>query len=228
MTPDNANKTLINSDYPLDKVVFMASGSFTEPSGGFGEYNVPHGLPFRPLLVGTWSTDPNFTISYEAGTSGFTDLSIAQLTIQSTTNTIRLLPTNYTGSTITYYWRVFGFMPSDVNLDASFTAAQADLFAMSSEYNYTKLWQEGVLLWNGTTQTINHGFGYRPQVDIWFEQELNSNLLTRWYQGIDNSFMGTDSVQVTDTQIIFRFLSSGGVAGRKWFYRIYQDTGVGI
>lgn len=228
MTPDNANKTLINSDYPLDKVIFMASGSFTEPSGGSNEYNVPHNLPYRPLLVATWSTDPNFSISYEAGTSGYTDMSIPQLTVQSTGTNIRLLPLNFTGSSITYYWRVFGFMPSDIDVDAPFTTAQADLFAMNSDYNYTKLWQAGVLTWASGQQVINHNFGYRPQVDIWFEQELNANLLTRWFQGLDTSYAGSDKVRVTDTQIIFGFNSSGGVAGRKWYYRIYQDTGVGV
>lgn len=227
MQPSAANNAIISSDTPLDKIVYMDSGSFSVPTGSFLEINVPHTLGFRPLIICTWSTDPNFTVSYEAGTSGYASMSVPQLTAQAMPNSIRFLPLNQTGSNLTYYWRVFGFMPSDVDVDAPFTATIADSFALNTDYNYTKLWKEDVILWTPGTQAVDHNFGYRPQVDIWFEQELNADLLSRWYQGMDTSYLGTDNVRITDTQVLFDFRSSGGVSGRKWYYRIYLDTGVG-
>jgi len=226
MNPSTANNLLLSTDFPLDKIIYMNSGSISVPSGSSLDINVPHNLPFRPLLIATWSTTADFAISYEQGVSGFTDLSIPQLSVQSTPTDIRFLPLNYTGSTLTYYWRVFGFMPSDVDAEAIFTSATADSFVLNTDYNYTKLWDSGIKLWASGTQTIDHNFGYRPQIEIWFEQELNSNLLTRWFQGIDTSYGGTDKVLVTDNQIIFYFNSSGGVTGRKWYYRIYTDRAV--
>ena len=119
-------------------------------------------------------------------------------------------------------------MPSDIDAEALFTASTADNFVINTDYNYSKLWSAGVLTWSNSNQVINHNFGYRPQVEIWFEQEMNANLLTRWFQGLDTSYAGSDKVRVTDSQIIFNFNSSGGVNGRKWYYRIYTDTGVGV
>lgn len=221
--PITGNMFLVNSDYPNDKIVYINSGSLTVADGASVEVNVPHGLTFRPMLIGTWSNDPNFSTSFEQGSPGYSALSDPQLSIQSTATNIRLIPTNFTGSTLTFYYRVYGFMPSDVNESAVFTADLSSQFSLNSEFNYTKLYKTGVLLWNGATQTVNHGLGYRPQIEIWFEQELNSNILTRWYSGIDDSYAGTDKVFVDNTNLTFKFQSSGGVSGRKWYYRIYID-----
>lgn len=224
----NPNNLLLTTDNPLDKIVVLASGSFSVPSGFFGEYNIPHGLPYRPLPIVTWSTDPNFNVSYEATLSGYTDMNTPQLIAQSTSSNYRFIPQNYTGSNLTYYWRVFGYMPSNVNVPAPFTAIQADDFVVNTEYNYSKILREGILNWASGTQTITHGLGYRPQVEIWFEQELNADLLSRFSSGIDSGFMGTDGVIVNNNQVVFNFRSSGGVAGRRWYYIIYADTAVGI
>lgn len=217
---------LLNTDFPLNKVVYLNSGSFPVADGASVEINVPHGLTYRPLLIGTWSLTSDFSISYEQGTSGFTDLSIPQLTIQSTPTTIRFIPLNFTGSTVTFYWRVFGFMPSDVSTDSNYTASVADTFTLSSDYNYTKLWQEGFLVWSNSNQVINHNFGYRPQIEVWYEEPLDGTILTKWSQGLDSSFTGLDTIFITDTQIIFNFKNTSGVNGRKYYYHVYADTGI--
>lgn len=219
---------LVNTDYPLDKVVYMNSGSFSSASGSSTAIEVPHGLSYRPLLIGTWSLTPDFSVSYEQGSSGFVSLSVPQLTIQSTPNTIRLVPFNNTGSTITYYWRVFGFMPSDVNINTGFTASIADVFTFSSDYNYSKLLTQGTLSWSMGIQIVTHGLGYRPQIEVWYEQPMNSNYLTKWYLGFDSTFTAFDSIEVTNQEVIFRFGDVGGVPGIKYYYRIYADTGVAI
>lgn len=222
------NSLLLSTDTPLDKIVVLASGSFAVPTGSFLEINVAHGLSFRPLIICTWSTTPSFAVSYSAGLSGYTDESTPQLIAQSTSTNFRFIPQNQTGTDLTYYWRIFAYMPSDVNVDAAFTAALADNYTISTDYNYSKVFLQGIELWVSGSKVVNHGLGYRPQVEVWFEQELNAGLLTHWSQGTPADYTGSDGVIVTDTQLIFNFRSSGGVAGRKWYYIIYADTAVGV
>lgn len=227
MTPQESQNTLVNTDYPLDKIVYIDSGSFSVTSGSFPEINVPHGLAFRPMVIGSWSLTPDFAVSYDASFSAPSDPLQPYMGIQSTPTNIRFIPNNNSGSTVTFYWRVYGYMPPDVNAIAPFTATDADEFALSSDYNYTKIYLTNTLSWSsGTTHTISHNLGYRPQVEVWFEQELNADLLTRWYLGEDNSYTAFDRVHVTNSAVIFNFNSVGGVAGRKWYYRIYVDSQV--
>lgn len=113
MNPNNLNLT---TDTPVDKIIYLATGTLTIGAMSTGSSVIPHGLLFTPLLDGTWSTDPLFKFdSYDMGSgppstvSGFL-FNIAPEVSASSINRI-IEATNITASPITIYYRVFGLMP---------------------------------------------------------------------------------------------------------------------
>ena len=173
----DARNFLINTDYPMDKIIYMASGSFSLGANGAGyTANVAHGLSFTPLLIGTWSTSSSFTVSHECFWSGWegVDINSIIMSISSDGTNTKLFAINGSNSAATtIYWRVYGFMPSNINLDVSYTASLSSNFQLNSDYNYTKLIPEltGIATAAATT-TITHNLGYRPQVIIWIKDGM--------------------------------------------------------
>jgi hypothetical protein len=168
-SPDNLIK---DSDRPFDMITYMDHGSLVIPAGGGlgATMSVPHSRLFTPLPVGTWSTDPVFSTSKECFFSGWegVDPNLPYVTVKTDSTNLVVSGLNPTGADIVAYWRVYGFMPSDVNVDAPYTASLADKFQSNSDYNYTKLLLPGVAL-AGTSPTVHHGLGKRPQVLAWIK-----------------------------------------------------------
>lgn len=205
----SANDMLLSSDYPLDKIIYMRSGSFSVPAGGgLGASDaIEHILPFTPLIIGTWSTDSDFTTSKECFVSGWegVDPNLPYVSVKSDGTNVTITAFNPGGSAITAYWRAYGFIPSDADLDAEATAALADQFQFNTDYNYTKLFKAGIALAAATT-TIDHDFGYRPQVIAWLKTGSS-------FEQINVS----GYIKVTTTQVIITAPSN------DVHYRIYAD-----
>jgi len=179
--PANAKDFLLNSDYPLDKVVHMLSGSFAVASGGSYAGTVPHGLSFTPLAYANWSTSSTWDVVYEEETgpiaapnsySPFT----YRFTCETNATDLTLNFSNFlSGAALTVYYRVYFFMPSNVNVAVEHTASGSTDLQFSSDYNYTKLLASGVYSMPDTTGTSStesyvHGLGYRPQAIYWVER----------------------------------------------------------
>jgi hypothetical protein len=203
---------LLDTDYPMDKVIYMVSGSFAAAGGGgLGttiDFN--HNLGYTPLIVGTWSTDSGFSTSREGGFFAFegTDPNTIYTTFYANSTKITVSTFNPTASGVTVYYRIYGLMPSDVNIDNASTVALADTFQLNTDYNYTKLLLSGIATAAATT-TITHSLGYRPQVMAWIK---------------DGSVVyGTDMIvdmgyiKVTTTTIVITSPS------KDIHYRIYAD-----
>lgn len=170
----NAPDFLLTSDYPLDKVVARFTGSLAL-SGYFDSelVNIPHSLSFTPLPVVQWSLTSDFSTTYEAGSGPLPDdvtrfyFGIQLDTRANSTNVI-IEAANFLTAGQTIYYRVFCFMPSDVNSDVTFTADTGDEFALNTDYNYTKLFASGKLTL-ASNATYTHNLGYVPQVFGWLE-----------------------------------------------------------
>lgn len=164
----------LTTDYPLDKVVFQSQGSFNVPASGTVNLPIPHGLGFKPLPLGVWSMTPDFSVSYDFGSGplGGNPFAVNNSLVSNTPN-ITVSATNNTGSAITFYYRVYCFEPSDVNLQAPSTNVISDTFQFNSGFNYSKLFINTVVpLAPNATANVVHGLGYRPQALIW--QELTA------------------------------------------------------
>lgn len=215
----NASGFLATSDYPQDKVIYMASGSFSASAGSTTQ-NIAHGLPFKPLLDGTWSTDSTFALSYDMGSGPVSTVAGALFNIEAdvssdSTNAIITVGKATAGST-TIYYRIFGFEPSTDNLSADYTANSADSFILNLDYNYTKLYDANAVT---TSTVVSHGLGYKPQVSMW---EETSGTIRKKNENRNGTAANTYTT-ITTTAVTITFDGSAP-AGTKAHYRIYLDT----
>ena len=218
----NARNFRKNSDYPLDKIVYMNSGSIIYPDGGFTTPTVSHGLTFTPLCILKWSLTPDFSVSYNAQSNLGGDVSICDLSVQTNATNLVFFPFNNTGSTQTLYWQVYGFMPSNVNEDAPFTATTAGGFSYNSDFNYTKLLVKDIADVTGSTQIYSHLLGYRPQMECWLERSDGQIV----YVNVNNPDPADQTYRpiITNTQIQFvKGVSFGPYPYTKYHYRVYLD-----
>jgi hypothetical protein len=180
-----AKNFLLTTDYPLDKVVYLNSGSATVPfpTAGF-LVTIPHHLPFTPLVSGNWALTSNFSVSYEYGSGTFpsnnagAQLFNIKMDIYADATNVYVSPVNVSGSPAVIYYRIFGLEPSDSQADLPFTASAGDSFVLNTDFNYTKLYVEEVITSPSkpSTQTILTNLNYRPQVMPWLSNSLGNRL----------------------------------------------------
>jgi hypothetical protein len=217
MTPDIISDTLLATDHPIDKVVYMDSGSITVPANSSADATEAHVLSFAPLLDCTWSTDPSFGLSYDIGTGAisasgpfifdiFTE-------IYGTNSSAVLTVYNDTGSSKTVYYRMFGYEPSNSNAEVPHTASVADDFVIDTDLNYSKLLYSDRIT---AGQTITHNLNRRLHVMLW-EEILSSG---RIYKNNNAEMTDTSksSAKVNLNNIIFNVATGSAV-----HYRVYAS-----
>lgn len=169
----DSRQFLLNTDYPIDNIVFLAEGSFSSPVGFGNTITIAsHGLSFTPLPMLVWSNDADFTVSNTffdtALASTFFSGGIGQQYLPyATSSDIVIQADNSTGSTQTVYYRVYCFPPSDIPDDAIVpaTANEGDSFTFNTDYNYLKMIRSGKL--TTSAPTYDHNLGYVPRVLKW-------------------------------------------------------------
>lgn len=219
---------LLDSDYPFDKIIFQDSGSFSA-APGFTAYIVNHNLPFTPLMKGVWSTDPNFSVTYNIGdgvptTDPFNPFSTQGVDVYANSTQAVMAFIRNAGAAQTVYIRMWGLMPSTVSDIAPMTSSGADNFTINSDYNYTKLLLSGVTLASsspGTVETVAHNLGYYPQTDVWAEHDGNTYLLS--YTQILNGLPDTGGSIITTNDLRMHRTYYPSSTWR-FHYRIYKDA----
>lgn len=222
----NVPDFLLNTDYPLDKVVFLNSGSITFAVSGT-DYIFAHGLPFTPLIKVTWSTSADFSTTYGVGDGPVsTDPNfpfLPQLTLAYADSTNVTLSFGNPGSVATAYIRVYAMMPTDVEQEVDFTANAADSFVLNTDYNYTKLYMSGVTSSSstpGSSEFVTHNLNYYPQVEVWFTKG-SSTYATSFVQMLDGVQI-YESFEISTTDLTMR--RDPSLATTEYFhYRIYAD-----
>jgi hypothetical protein len=223
----DARNFSLNTDNPLDQVIWLYSDSKAISGTTSGTITIPHGLPFTPLVSGSWSLDSDFGVLYEysSGTlpSGNATSSLygRSVRVSADSTNVYLAWTN-TLSATTIYLRLFAFQPSDEDHELEPTAASGDVFAFSSDYNYAKLLDadfENVSA--GDTVVIPHNLGYRPQVLAW-ARDMSGRVSPMDYQ--DNNNDSWTDVVVTSTSVTFVVPLSASID--RIDYRIYADGSV--
>lgn len=211
---------LLNSDYPLDKVILINPTSGT--SGDSIDITVPHGLPFTPLPWFQWSFTPDFSVAYEDNTGNFPSGNLnyffnLQLSIEANATNI-IIRGNGVLLSSTVYLRIFAFQPSTSNVELPGTESLADNFVINSDYNYMKLFDTGVTgsIAGAATTTVTHGLGYKPQILAWSEDSLG----TIYPMSLSWALVNVN-VEVTSTQMIIR---NDSFTTQKIHYRIYLDA----
>lgn len=218
---------LITSDYPLDKIIYITSGSTSVPNSTLDAtpgITITHSLPFTPLPIMQWSNTSDFAITNELRDADYLANYFSTGAGQSynctaNSSTIGITRYNLSGSTKTLYYRIFCFMPSDADADSEVpaTASSGSNFILSTNYNYLKLVKDGILT-DGGVESYAHNLGYVPRVQAW---EETSGTVSRLIAAQDISGdVGTTGLHITDTELIWLNPSTYD----KIHYRIYGDA----
>lgn len=215
----NARDFLLNSDYPLDKVIYLKSGS--APMDGSSFFQFAHGLPFKPLLDMTWSYTADFSTTYFNGTGpvGVSGLYDLQLYVASDNTNVYISAAGGVAPLTTVYYRIFGLQPDDApNAMIAPTISSTDDFNLNSSYNYTKLLSTGSVAISGSVNiVVPHNLGYIPQVQVW--QDVSAG----WMELVsDTGDAASGSWFVNPTSNNLNLIYTGAATG-KVYWRIYLD-----
>lgn len=215
----SARDFLLTTDYPLDMVVYLKSGSATVPfpTAGF-TVTIPHGLPFVPLVGGSWDVTSTFETNYNYNTGTIPSSNPTaspfnvSVDITADATNIYLSPINVSGSAVDIYYRIFALEPADSQADLPSTASSGDDFVLNTDYNYTKLFTQQTITstTGGTTYTITHNLGYRPQIMVWYKDSISGMTQPLNITNINSGDPLTMAAKVTETTVdlIFGFFSS--------------------
>lgn len=213
---------LISTDYPMDKIVYKTSGSYTH-SDVPGGTSFAHGLPFTPLVVLQWSLDSDFTTAYTVNSGPpTTDPTLYHIGIDlysySDPTNIVITSFDFLGGASTIYYRVFAFEPTGSTADCSATSSTTDKFFISTDYNHPKLFMSGntPITADVLGATIHHGLGYVPQFEYWLGDNTTSFGKAQYGDYIDST--PVVGVFATDQDIKVYNLGPGNIE-----YRIYAD-----
>lgn len=166
----------LSSDYPLDQIIYTYQSSYTLPAFGIQDFYIDHGLPFRPLMLAEWTTDPTWELKYEFTSGVVTPAGFNVATAISAGSTqVYITLRNNTSSPVTVYYRAYGLMPPfDLDKNAPFTNNLADQYMISTDFVYPKVYQNAqyTLPSSGGSQvnyTLAHNQDARIQFMAWEE-----------------------------------------------------------
>lgn len=226
----NARYFKLTTDFPLDKVIFLNSGSATVPfpTAGFTVV-IPHGLPFTPLVGGSWDITSTFNTNYDyfTGTvpssNPLATVFNIELDIEADATNITITPINVSGAPVTVYYRIFALEPSDSHADIPFTASAGSNFILNTDNNYTKLYLEDFINSPAipSTTTVTHNLGYAPQVMAWYTFASGARLPVALTQ-VFGSDVSEVAVQVNNSTVNF-IVGSLSFNVTRIDYRIYLD-----
>lgn len=177
------NNFLLNTEYPIDKIVYMNEGSWTPTSfdpetgmaTGFQEYET--GINATNFVCGEWSED-DFATSFPIGTlvnGGYyqqTPESLAYGVAKGVEaycgfGGLRIGCQNYASKTLRYRFYVL-ISEADWEAECEKTAGLSNRLVLDTRENYPKLFEDRIIrLTEGQTFTVNHNLGFRPFVRAW-------------------------------------------------------------
>jgi len=225
----NPRNFLVNSDFPLDQILFLNEGSTVVANNTFsGTVSIAHGLPFVPLPSLVWSNDADFTTAFNYWDGNFASSFISPVGQQydvfadATNVNIRLF--NTSGSSQTVYYRIYCFAPSTASVDSlvEHTANEGERFTINTDLNYMKLAATGSLSSGAGTVSYSHGLSFVPRALVWYQ------VGSEFYQVSSPQIVNTDptgsvgstsGVYVDSTKL--EWLNPAGAATIQ--YRIYAE-----
>lgn len=212
MNPSDANNLTIATDFDNDKILFVTSLSRTIANGASIDEDIFHNLPFRPLMEGYWSTDPNFNTRIPFSDSlSASPISAVGLVYTKNLTTFTLGFANSLGASTTFYMRIYAYAPHDYIGDADFTSSVAESLTYNSDYITRKIYHADRAT-VGSGYAYTHGLGYIPRVKVWVRTAA-------FGEYVYNQSLGSGKVSITTTNLSI----TGGTSTDIYSYRIYVD-----
>ena len=163
---------LMNTDYPIDKIIYLTSGSVTVNFSR--EVTIAHNLGFAPLIFGIWSLNSDFSTSQEFDMMS-SDLYSPNYKyvsrIEADATNIYASFQNSEFTNVTFYYKIFAFEPTDVAETIKPTSSDTltTNMLLDTDLNYLKLHDSGIKVVSSAPSTVTHNLGYLPTVMLWQE-----------------------------------------------------------
>jgi hypothetical protein len=141
---ENPNNFLINTDYPLDMIIYYKFYELTTDGSSSQTVTIPHGLGFTPLLFGVWSTTPDFAVSHMLVDDGYNLFSAIYVESDETNVYIQKKePTPTTGKK--RYLKIYGFAPISWTGESEPTAQSNTPLILNTDKQYAPLLAAGMV-----------------------------------------------------------------------------------
>lgn len=181
MLPAQARGTILNTDYPIDKVIYRSAViPVAISSFGFNDISVPNPLGVKFLPIAQFSLDPTFeTNVYDENSGpwsgGFEMYSTA---VYITASEIKITTNNNTAPAVTLYFRIIGLPIKGSTLDYPHTSGY-EPFVFNTDDNYMKLYLSDMRTLATTASfDISHNLGYKPRCLFWADYAQGLGLVT--------------------------------------------------
>ena len=240
--PETLGHFIFNSDYPIDKVVWLYEDQFTVSTNPNISQTVV--IPMQEkfdsnltIFVKGALTVDNWATSIMIGTTHSGPDSSAYIAMNYYNSgsgaVIQLTPRlQYIAPGATAKYRLWGVVRDDVQQAVDYpknSAATKSRLIFNTELNYPRLYKDGVAM---SGETVEHNLGKIPYVDYWYVSKTSSSVTTRsisWsWQYQPAGYFGSSaatapSVRATDKTLTFRQIVVNGNEPRDlyYYYRIY-------
>ena len=231
-TPETLNRFIFNSDYPIDKVVWLYEGSTTSPSSAGvtntitintedifkskvpvyvkGVFTIDDWQTSYMIGVNQPTTDTNkfVTMSINWGNypNAYIDLGVSSRTAGSVSKPVK--------------YRLWGVIREDTRSAVDYgknSSITKSKLIFNSENNYPRLYKDGIAK---SGDTVKHNLHKIPYIDYWWNWSENE-IKDSWIYNPSGQFKtspSTPTVTATDTDITFSKLSGSDV---WYYYRLY-------
>lgn len=224
----DARNFLFSSDYPMPVLVWQYEDYWNVGAYNTRTVTVPHGLPFKPLLVGYWSTKSNYQPSQDIGTFTWmpyfnpVDGIAISAYVSADANNLILDMQNFDSTQTKFYFRIWAYAPPDYTGEYPNIYDNTN-FQLSTDFNYPKIVKQGkVQLAYKASATIDHGLGYIPQCKVW--QEKNGKIGPVYALWDYDQSGNRGGPKLTTSSLIIRNLDLDGDSKNKtYYYHIYGD-----
>ena len=229
-------KFIFNSNYPIDKIVFLDERTVTPNSDGDFDVSFNHGLGAVPFIKAV-ASDDDWETTYPSGikiiSGNWLTPTDVFMYFEASSNGTNVRLRGNLDDTIPVKIRTWGFFnESDtLNVDAPATAnASSNKFILNTKYNYQSLVKEGYAETQNGAITVAHNLGFVPFVDVWV-QDSNG----RWKNLDDFSCfvsVPSDNQSVNYTNLVkvdnfnVTFNKDQITNNHNYYYRIYAHEAV--
>lgn len=219
----DARNLQFSTDYSNDFIVGMWQSSFIVASSTTPTtINIPHNLSFIPLAKGGFSTSADFNPTNEISNTTVLytiNVPVVQVAMFMDSTNITLTALNRTGATQTIYYRIYAFMPSDINEDVGELGVDRASLIFNSDNTYLKVLRSDFTLISSSPVTIEHNLGYVPYVEAWAANATAKFPLPLVFSPI-NSY---NRIAVTANEESVTFYPDTFSGINRYDYRIYLD-----
>jgi hypothetical protein len=225
---------IANSDYPFDMITYYKSYTLTSDSNRTQTVQFAHGLPYTPLLFGTWGDKEDF--SDDTGPIGDSGAAFSIVAAADSQNVYITKQWLYPQSGTKFYLRIYGFAPTSWTGDCAPTAQSSGALILDTDKEYAPLLAEGyVRPYNISAPRENTNYSFTIGKDglIEIPTDAQQSALNLFYGGTLNDAPKVmiwleDSNGKIQRAGWARFMSTGYPDGTVYPYVMYQATNGGF